>query len=328
MTGPEPPGISVIIAAYNRSATLPRAIASALRQSVRPAEIWIVDDASDDNPQAVVDACAASSSVPLHFIRSPANGGAGAARNLAMRATRQPLLAILDSDDEYLPGALEMLRAPFLRDPQIALSFADALVAGTQPPRRLMQPALPPEARLLPLHDGPPPTALLANPHDALLATSMIPTCATLFRADAARHVGFMPEWRFGEDWLFWLKLASEGAFVATLADAALVHRAGDNETGAAYNLRNATLQLRALLDVRDGRYFKPDAAQLARLEREVDRQMAGLRYHSSRQGLGAYRQALRSPEAARVASPLRHLTADPRSLLRALYWSIRPAQS
>lgn len=51
----------------------------------------------------------------VELIRTPENGGAARARNLGAKHATQPLLAFLDSDDEYLPGglrgAVEALRA-------------------------------------------------------------------------------------------------------------------------------------------------------------------------------------------------------------------------
>src|SRR3546814_10118679 len=81
----------------------------------------------------------------------------------------------------------------------------------------------------------------------------MIPTCAAIFRRAAAESGGWMPNYRHGEDWIFWLKLTGHGAFVCQFADVATVHRQGDNLTGSAHDLHNAQMTLNAFLKLLDG---------------------------------------------------------------------------
>src|SRR3954464_2844452 len=90
--------VSVVIAAYNRADMLRRAIASvrAQRPAV-PAEIVVVDDASSDATADVAEVLGAT------VVRHPVNRGESAARNSAIEAAAQPWIAVLDSDDEWLP---------------------------------------------------------------------------------------------------------------------------------------------------------------------------------------------------------------------------------
>ena len=96
--------ISVVIAAYNRADMLRRAIASvrAQRPAV-PAEIVVVDDASSDGTADVAEELGAT------VVRHPVNRGESAARNSAIEAAAQPWIAVLDSDDEWLPWHLDTL---------------------------------------------------------------------------------------------------------------------------------------------------------------------------------------------------------------------------
>ncbi len=96
--------VSVVIAAYNRADMLRRAIASirAQRPAV-PAEIVVVDDASHDDTAAVAEELGA------RVIRHPVNRGESAARNSAIAAATQPWIAVLDSDDEWLPWHIDTL---------------------------------------------------------------------------------------------------------------------------------------------------------------------------------------------------------------------------
>ena len=96
--------ISILIPCYNGAATLSRALQSCLIQP-EAAQIVVIDDGSTD----------ASANIVAHYgrldprvglLRMPYNGGAARARNWGALHASQELLAFLDADDEYLPGAL------------------------------------------------------------------------------------------------------------------------------------------------------------------------------------------------------------------------------
>jgi len=94
---------SVIIPVYNRPQMVQRAIRSVLRQT-RPAdEIIVVDDGSTDNTAGVLQTF-----LPQIKIISQRNRGVSASRNAGIRAANGNWLALLDSDDEWLPDKLAM----------------------------------------------------------------------------------------------------------------------------------------------------------------------------------------------------------------------------
>jgi glycosyltransferase involved in cell wall biosynthesis len=114
------PQISVILPVHNRAATIARAIDSVLAQSLADIELVVVDDASGD---ATLEAVRAIADPRITVVALDRNGGANAARNAGICAARAPLLAFLDSDDEYLPHKLEAVVAQFAGRPEL-----DALV--------------------------------------------------------------------------------------------------------------------------------------------------------------------------------------------------------
>lgn len=99
--------ITVIIAAYNASATITRAIESALAHP-EVKEVVVVDDASSDDT-SVVAKRAANNDPRFHLILFDENRGPSAARNAAISATSSPLIAILDADDILLPQRFSRL---------------------------------------------------------------------------------------------------------------------------------------------------------------------------------------------------------------------------
>ena len=100
--------ISVIIPAYKAALTIERALASVTSQTLKPKQIIVVDDGSDDDTLKIAE----SFRVHIHeiemIILSQKNLGAGAARNRAIDAATGDWLAFLDADDEWLPKKLSI----------------------------------------------------------------------------------------------------------------------------------------------------------------------------------------------------------------------------
>ena len=114
------PAISVVVPTYNRARLLPRALESALPQ-LRPGdEVIVVDDGSTDGTEAVL----APYRGRIRYVRT-ANRGAGAARNRGVQEAQCPLVAFLDSDDEWMPDKLALQRAFMARRPDVLFAFTD-----------------------------------------------------------------------------------------------------------------------------------------------------------------------------------------------------------
>ena len=101
--------ISVIIPCFNGAATLARALESCLVQP-EVAQIFVVDDASSD-ASASIARVFAMRDARVRLLQMASNGGAARARNWAVLHAVTPLVAFLDADDEYLPGALAAAHA-------------------------------------------------------------------------------------------------------------------------------------------------------------------------------------------------------------------------
>lgn len=106
LTVAQPMQISVIIPTYNRVHTLPRALDSVLEQSLTPLEIILVDDGSRDHTQALV----ADRYPSVRYLHQK-NKGVSAARNTGIAAAKGEWIALLDSDDAWLPGKLSAQKA-------------------------------------------------------------------------------------------------------------------------------------------------------------------------------------------------------------------------
>ena len=94
---------SVVIPTYNRAKVLARALDSVLSQTVKAAEVIVVDDGSNDQTQALI-----ANDYPNVIVISQDNQGVSAARNSGFNKVTTEWVALLDSDDEWLPQKMEM----------------------------------------------------------------------------------------------------------------------------------------------------------------------------------------------------------------------------
>jgi glycosyltransferase involved in cell wall biosynthesis len=143
------PAVSVIVAAYQAAAFVGDAIASALDQTMPDIEVIVVDDGSTDGTWEVLSRAAAQDArvVP---VRHAQQSGPAAARNTALAQARGEWIAVLDSDDLFMPDRLERmvsqaesLSADLLADNLLFRDFATRADLGLVFPSRLMADAGP-----------------------------------------------------------------------------------------------------------------------------------------------------------------------------------------
>jgi glycosyltransferase involved in cell wall biosynthesis len=99
------PLVSVITPVYNAARWLPETIASVQAQTLTDWELILVDDGSTDESVAIAEKAAKEDS-RIRSLRMPANGGPGAARNMALDAAQGRFIAFIDADDLWLPEKL------------------------------------------------------------------------------------------------------------------------------------------------------------------------------------------------------------------------------
>lgn len=116
--------VSVVIPAYRRPEMVERAIRSVLAQHPQPAELLVIDDCSGD------DTGARAAALGARLITHEENQGEGGARNTGLAEAGHDWVALLDCDDEWLPGHLETLWAA--RDGHVVIGTA-ALGSGEHP---------------------------------------------------------------------------------------------------------------------------------------------------------------------------------------------------
>ncbi|MFI9188158.1 glycosyltransferase family 2 protein [Streptomyces californicus] len=102
------PKLSVVVPLHNVAPYAPTTLGSLARNADPDIEFLLVDDASTDGTQDVVDQWAAR--LPgARVIRHGTNVGIAAARNSGIDAAEGDYLTFLDGDDWYAPGHLDRL---------------------------------------------------------------------------------------------------------------------------------------------------------------------------------------------------------------------------
>jgi len=98
------PLVSIIIPTYNRLEFLKEAIDSVLCQTMSDFELLIVDDGSNDGTGDYVRKELSDSRI--HYFYQE-NSGVSRARNSGIKASKGEWIALLDSDDLWMPSKLE-----------------------------------------------------------------------------------------------------------------------------------------------------------------------------------------------------------------------------
>jgi glycosyltransferase involved in cell wall biosynthesis len=186
------PFFSVVIPVYNRADVLGRPLRSVLAQSFRDFEIVVVDDGSHDDPRAVIDAL---NDPRIRYIQQENKGGA-AARNRGFDEARGRFVALLDSDDIFLPHHLEEMHR-LLNGTSKVVGYSRIIVDRGDGVTILK-----------------PPRAIRVGEDMAnylFCDRGFVPIIGVVVDAQTARRVRFSEGWRIAEDSDFAIRLALDG---------------------------------------------------------------------------------------------------------------------
>lgn len=267
------PLVTVVIPAFNASATVLRAIDSACNQTFPSTEIIVVDDLSTDTTREIVDA---ANRPKVRLICHDRNQGASAARNTGIHAACGEYIAFLDSDDYWLPEKLTKQLAVIQPQQRMSLVTCDSLFVNTEGVvfRRS--------------HEFNPPVTG-ENAWKALLACNFIPTPTVLARRSLLLEVGgFNPALPIAEDLDLWIRLAIAGPIGVVAEPLVMIN----DQPGSLIN-RHLRDEQEILLSVIE-RYLETERD---RIETHVARRILGqrmFRIGANHYAKGWYRQSLR----------------------------------
>lgn len=192
---PSGPAVSVVMPAYNVEAFVGGAIESVQSQTFKDFELLIVDDGSTDRTAEIVEAYARADR-RIILLRQP-NRGLSAARNAALQHSRGAYIAILDSDDVWVPSFLEWQVGILETRADVDIVTGNAWYLGGPSDGRPATPT--PDSR---------PDPDLRH----LLADETAVFIMSVFRRKVFETIGgFDEEFRSNEDYDFWIRAAAAG---------------------------------------------------------------------------------------------------------------------
>ena len=186
-------GISVIIPVYNSAASIERCLSSVLAQTYKADyQIIIVNDGSTDNSLEIINRYIQEHpSIDILVINKP-NGGVSSARNAGLYAATGEWIALLDSDDEWLPDKIAVQIGIVNTHPEIDLLGTNVVGSQTRILWKLKD-------KLSPVKVW----ELFIKWHPS--------TPTVIFRSEILKDVGVYDEsMRYGEDGEFLLRICTQ----------------------------------------------------------------------------------------------------------------------
>jgi glycosyltransferase involved in cell wall biosynthesis len=289
--------VGVVIATYNHAHFLGEALESVRAQSRTADAIVVVDDGSDDHPEAVV------ARFPSVRVIRQNNRGLAAARNAGLRAIHTRYVIFLDADDRLEPCAIAAALACFARAPDSGFVYGGHLYIdrdGNKTGERFEPPG--------------------DRPYLHLLRRNFIGMHgAVMYRRDVLEAIGgFDERLRRCEDYDVYLRIARQHPI------------AGYPDLVAAYRLHGGNMSadhrgmLRAALDVHARHApMAGDSAEARAAWSEGQRRWR--RYYAEEMALARYRQRQRgTPLSSSLAQLARIAVLSPRVATRDVVAGVR----
>ena len=184
---PEYPLVSIVTPTYNQARFLEDTIQSVLTQDYPNLEYLISDGGSTDNSVTIIQKYAPH----LAWWVSEPDNGQTEAINKGFAHTKGAILAWLNSDDTYNPGAVAEAVQYLQEHPQVGMVYGDANFIDEQ-------------GRVIGKYN-----ARQTNYTRLMRGAVYIPQQAAFFRADLWRKVGPLdPSFYFAMDYDLWVRLA------------------------------------------------------------------------------------------------------------------------
>jgi len=218
---PSKPLVSIIIPAYNAERYIDEAVTSALRQEYPNKEIIVIDDGSEDETPRRILAYREKGSV--RYIRQE-NKGLSAARNLGIRTAQGKYIALLDSDDAFLPDKINFQVEALENNPGYNVCYCDLLHFKDAMPRKFY-------------HHTYHSLYRSANPLRELIRKQFINPLSIIAKKEVFEKYGYFDETlRRSEDWDLWLRWSRAGVQFYYVDEVLAHYRVRDDENNTSVN--------------------------------------------------------------------------------------------
>jgi glycosyltransferase involved in cell wall biosynthesis len=203
--------VSVLMPVYNKAPWVKEAIDSVLNGTFQDFEIVCVDDKSTDNGLEVLRSI---TDPRIRIIELPKNMGPAGAANAGLDACRGEYIVRLDADDLAVPDRLELQVSFMDAHPDIGASGGQLQLFGATDVNWTF-PLAPDDCAAQQLFGVP------LSQGASILRRSII----------EAHHLRYDPQWpRFGEDWLFWVRMGRVTRF-ANIDRPVIMYRRGEQNS-------------------------------------------------------------------------------------------------
>lgn len=201
--------VSVIMAANNAEKTVRQAVLSALGQTYRNLEILVVDDCSTDSTADIVKKLAGEDR-RVRLFRNREKKGVSYARKYALENAAGSWVAILDSDDAWMPEKLEK-QIRFQKERDAALVFTGSAFMDAAGRRLKWELHVPEELS-----------------YRELLKQNLVSNSSVLVKK-SLYETFYVQDDRLHEDFAVWLALTKTGIPVYGIDEPLLIYRLAES---------------------------------------------------------------------------------------------------
>ncbi|MDQ2897668.1 MAG: glycosyltransferase [Actinomycetota bacterium] len=193
--------MAAIVICYNQAPFIRQCLDSVMTQDV-PVQLIIVDDASTDGSQQVIQEWVAERAVDTQLILHQTNHGVSRSCNDGAQAVRTAYMGFIAADDYWLPGKLSrQLRLLQRLPPAYGMVYGDAFLCNETGVVQLASCIAHQSRRTS--RDRPQGWIF-----GELMRGNFIPACSVLMRPSAFIEVGGLDESLLVEDLDFWLRFS------------------------------------------------------------------------------------------------------------------------
>lgn len=187
------PKISIVTPSFNHGAYLQQCIESVLSQNYPNLEYIIIDGGSQDNSLSIIQKFESNLS---YWVSVPDKGQSDAINKGFIKASGE-IVAWLNSDDYYLPGAFEKVLQAYQANPDAPFFFGDGLRVSEKGEV---------------LANFFPETSLTFNRQALVLGLNYILQPSTFINRHSLNNIGYLnPELEYGMDSDLWMRLSALG---------------------------------------------------------------------------------------------------------------------
>lgn len=255
------PTVSIVMCAYNAAPFIADTLRSVMAQTFQDFEVIVVNDGSTDNTEDVI-ASFPSAAQQLIYLKQE-NKGPAAARNTGLQKARGRYVAILDSDDIWMPTYLETMVSLMQSNPTVDLYYPNAIFFGGTHLDGLIYQEFRPSSE---------PVTL-----EKFLKRECHVFISCIFKREILDQVGLFDErLRGSEDFDLWLRMLQHGYQFAFTREILVQYRAQPNSlsAGSAGFLQQVIAALRKFQSSAQATSDQKQLAEVVIEELAVDRDL------------------------------------------------------